>query len=455
MTQMEYKCQLCNDNRIYKSATSLLSHIQHHHKEYDCESYYRKFLLKPGEGVCKTCGRTTKFRGLSRGYQTYCGNKCVWNDPDTIEKRRSTNARKTDLELHEWHRKRIETIVKNNSGSYISVEEKEKRRNKSISHFKKFLSKCDCEFLKYDTKVHFKCNRCGREDEFVRAVIDRMSKNRDFTICHFCNDCRFVSSPERAIRNFIYSFYDGPIVCGDRKLLCGKELDLLFPDKKLAIEFDGLYWHNDKVVNKNYHIAKTNACEKRGYNLIHIFENEWHEKQEIVKSKIKEIFNSNENIPVEKCEAREISYKISEDFLNSNDIFGSCNSEWQYGLFYENELVSVMSFGNCNANECELLRFANKLNICVIGGEEKLFSHFAIDHKDITKITSFENRRWHKNGFYEKLNFIKVGVTPISKFCIMNRKLYVPAMQLEHKNANCIYDCGCNKYVWTKSKNYK
>lgn len=164
-------------------------------------------------------------------------------------------------------------------------------------------------------------------------------------------------------------------------------------DAHLAIEFDGLYWHNDKVVNKNYHVTKTNACEAKGYNLIHIFENEWNEKQEIVKSKIKEIFNSNESIPVEKCEAREISYEISEDFLNGRDIFGNCDSKWQYGLFCENELVSVMTFGNCNANECELLRFANKLNICTVGGEEKLFSRFVIDHKNITKITAFENRR--------------------------------------------------------------
>lgn len=286
MTRMKYECQLCNDGRICKSASSLLSHIQYHHKEYNCESYYRKFFLKPGEGFCKSCGRATKFRGLPHGYQTYCGNKCVWNDPEIKEKRKRTNAKKTTEENREWRRKQHEAAVKNNGGTFLTKNEINKRQHQSEQHFKDYFAKCNCTFLSYDNKVHFRCNICRHEDSFVRALIDRMDRNNDYGICHFCNDRRFVSTPEREIHTFISEFYDKPIICGDRKLLNGKELDLVFPDAHLAIEFDGLYWHNDKVVNKNYHVTKTNACEAKGYNLIHIFENEWNEKQEIVKSKM-------------------------------------------------------------------------------------------------------------------------------------------------------------------------
>lgn len=60
----------------------------------------------------------------------------------------------------------------------------------------------------------------------------------------------------------------GKISLNDRHLLDGKELDIVLPDHKLAIEFDGLYWHNENVVSPYYHLKKTEECAEKGYQLI-------------------------------------------------------------------------------------------------------------------------------------------------------------------------------------------
>lgn len=458
-----FKCQLCEKKAEFKTIQSLLSHIQHNHKGYNSERYYRTFIMKRGEGLCRTCGKPTKFMGLVRGYQRYCGNKCVWRDPAVKEKRAKTNSAKTDSEVKMWHEKICETKRLKNDGSYLSAEETQKRRLQSEAHFRKYFTKCDCEFLGYDEKVHFRCNRCGREDSFVRGLIDRMDRNGDYGICHFCNDRHCVSAPERELKTFISSFYDKTIICGDRKLLNGKELDLLFPDIKLAIEFDGLHWHNDAVVDMNYHISKTNACETRGYQLIHIFENEWNEKRDIVKSRIRSLFGMNERIFARKCECEELECAECGKFLENNHLRGNCDSEYRYGLFYGDELSAVMTFGKSSCeDECVLLRFASKMNCNVIGGAGKLFTRFQNAHPEINKIVTFVDRRWSGGNLFEKLNFSRVSDTAISCYHIVNRKLYDNAAFQNMANAEnmkkCgvsrIYDCGRIKYEWLRNNTH-
>ena len=115
-----------------------------------------------------------------------------------------------------------------------------------------------------------------------------------------------------------------------------REIDIYIPQKRFGIEYHGLYWHSEIYKPKNYHLLKTNECNKNGISLIHIFEDEWLYKKEIVVSillnKIKQI---NTNIYGRKCEIREISSKISKDFLNKNHIQGNVNSKVKIGLYYE------------------------------------------------------------------------------------------------------------------------
>lgn len=460
-------CKICE--KEYEKVSGLLTHIQFNHKEYTPETYYRTFLMTDSsECNCKTCGKPVPFHNIQVGYRKYCNKKCAWQDPEIKQKRAETISKMSDTQKKEWRNKNKEAHKDIITGKYISKKEQNKRQEISENHFKEYLNKCNCDFIKYDKRVYFKCRKCNTEDSFVRSLIDRYDRNGDYDLCHYCNDKRYVSQPEHEIRKFISKIYAGKIISGDRKLLNGKELDIVLPDIKLAIEYDGLYWHNDTVVKSDYHLCKTILCEKLGYQLIHIFENEWLEKREIVESRIKCLLAANNRIFARKCEIKEISYKDSELFLNENHIQGNCVSKWRYGLYYNNELVSIMTFGKSRfKDEYEMLRFANKKNTNVIGGASKLFSHFTKQHADIQKIVTYADRRWSKGNLYEKLNFKKVGNTAPSYFYIINHKLHNRVEFQKHKlvadgydsnkteheimkerGINRIYDCGCIKYEW-------
>ena len=102
----------------------------------------------------------------------------------------------------------------------------------------------------------------------------------------------------------------GFVITKDKEILNGKELDIYIPNKKLAIEYDGLVWHSEKFNKQwDYHLMKTLECEKQGIRLIHIFEDEWLEHKEIVKAKLKHILGYDNDLPkvfARKCVVNEI-----------------------------------------------------------------------------------------------------------------------------------------------------
>jgi len=184
----------------------------------------------------------------------------------------------------------------------------------------------------------------------------------------------------------------------DRSVLKPLEVDLYIPDLKLAIEFDGLYWHSDDILlDRNYHLSKTQKCEEQGIQLIHIFENEWIYKQDIVKSRLKNLLGVyDKTVYARKCEVREVDSKASRAFQEENHIQGAVNAKASLGLFYENELISLMAFGKCRfdkKHEWEMLRFCNKLGYHVPGAAGKLLKHFEKNYQP-KSLVSYADRRW-------------------------------------------------------------
>lgn len=106
--------------------------------------------------------------------------------------------------------------------------------------------------------------------------------------CHKCHPVNeTVSDGETEIAEFIRTIYDGEIIKNNRDVISPKELDIYLPDRKLAFEYDGLYWHSENMgTTPSYHSEKTDSCENAGIKLAHIFENEWMFKKEIVKGRI-------------------------------------------------------------------------------------------------------------------------------------------------------------------------
>lgn len=168
--------------------------------------------------------------------------------------------------------------------------------------------------------------------------------------------------------------------------------------------------------NKNFHLNKTEMYFKKGYKLIHVFEDEWFLKNDIVKEKLKHILNIGEkkSIYARKCIIKEISSKEKNIFLNKNHIQGEDNSEIKLGAFFNNKLISVITLSenrNMNSgkkhNHYEIKRFASDINFNVVGIFSKFIS-FIKNNYDIENLFTFLDLRWnfnktdnvyHKNGF--------------------------------------------------------
>ena len=214
------------------------------------------------------------------------------------------------------------------------------------------------------------------------------------------------------------------------------ELDIVIPEIKLAIEFDGNYWHSDKFKQeKNYHLNKTIECEKMGYRLIHIFEHEWIKKQDIVKAKLKSIFNRDQqSIYARKCVIKEITSKEKNEFLNKTHIQGEDKSNVKLGLYNNDELVAVMTFCKSRFNknfEWELSRFSSSKH--VIGGASKLLKYFERVYKPKSLIT-YADRRFSQGKLYFMLGFtFDHFSSPNYFYCDQNLKIYSRIHCQKHK----------------------
>lgn len=238
--------------------------------------------------------------------------------------------------------------------------------------------------------------------------------------CPFCA-LKGKSNKEIEVLEFIKSIYLDTIIHNYK--LENTEIDIFIPEKKIGFEYNGLYWHSEhNGKDKYYHLNKTKLMEKHGYRLIHIFEDEWLNKQEIVKSKITHILrkNNDEKIYARKCDIRIITEKEKNSFLEENHIQGSDTSSIKLGLFLKNQLVSVMTFSKPRSgigkntgkkDTYELVRFASLKDKLIIGAFGKLLKYF-LDNYPFERIITYADRRWSvDNNIYEKLKFKCINAT--------------------------------------------
>jgi G:T-mismatch repair DNA endonuclease (very short patch repair protein) len=342
------------------------------------------------------------------------------------------------------------------------------------SKYEKFISKFELKDTVINwsgTSVTLNCSKCKQDYSLSRELLTlRYNNNRD--LCVNCNPLynKDISYLEGDLKNFMTSL-GVKFKPNDRTILDGKELDIYIPDHKLAIELDGLYWHSELFTNKNYHLEKTKKCESKGIQLIHIFEDEWVYKQDIVKSRLKNLLGLTENrIYARKCNIRELNVQLAKDFCNRNHLQGYSKAKYKLGLFDNNELVSVMLFNKTriamggDGSSIELIRFCNKLNTNVIGGASKLLKYFIKQYKP-KELISYADRRWSNGSLYDSIGFDKVQESSPSYWYIINNlrhhrfnyrksklvKEGYPKELTEHeimlsRNIYRIFDCGTIKF---------
>lgn len=264
------------------------------------------------------------------------------------------------------------------------------------------------EILTRDDLV-VKCKKCGCVSEW-RLKNGLISLLKEKQLCRNCENPQ--SKMEEGLFEFLKEIYKGKIIhhTDSRKIIPPYELDFYLPERSLAIEYDGLFWHSEKGGKKdrNYHLTKTLKCEENGIRLIHIFENEWVRKHNIVKSRVLDVLGVYEKtISADECHVEEISCGCAKEFEDDNHLMGSVNSSLNLGLFHGDELVSIMTFRKPRMTkkyEWELVRFCNKLNYCVTGGVGKLLEYFEVNH-DPKSLIAYADRRWSDGSVFKDLGF--------------------------------------------------
>lgn len=317
--------------------------------------------------------------------------------PEYQEKARQTNFKKFGLAAPtQSHIKNIENWYKfiNNPRQYIEANYADTPRTEKLANdLGVTVSTIDDYLNKFDATDCVRRARSLMEEELV-VFIKQLKP-----------DCRVITNIH--------------------KVLNGKELDIYLPDYNFAIECNPTVTHNSSAGDPwggakksiNYHKSKTDKCVTQGIFLMHIFGYEWTHKQDIMKSMIANILGCNNRIYARKCEIVEVASEDARIFLQNNHRQGFTPTKLYLGLKYNNELVSIMTFGNMrdtigidssDLSDCwELVRFCNKLNTSVVGGASKLFQYFVNTYKPI-QIRSFSDRAHTKGVLYETLGFKQI-----------------------------------------------
>lgn len=314
-----------------------------------------------------------------------------------------------------------------------------------------------------DIEYKWKCNICGGQF-FSRIYTTGIGIDRSIPRCQKCYPLKNQSFAQRQLFDFIESIYGGLILKNDKTLIAPYQIDIYIPELKLGIQFDGLFYHNTKHKKKGYHLMKTNLCREKGIRIIHVFEYDWMNNRQVVKEKIKSAFGVFEKtVQFDECLVKEVEQEHCNQFLLENHLYEVKKSEKRIGLFYNQQLVFVMTFIK---KKCcyELNNMCTKKGYFV-KGIENLSRYFSMIHN---KIITYVDIRYEDETLIQKIGFKKVGQTR-PNFCYYKNNYRVSRNQQKEflrqkydekltkeqnmifSGFNIVYDCGCFVYVFEKS----
>jgi hypothetical protein len=301
---------------------------------------------------------------------------------------------------HPWMNKEIHK--KTTEHFYIEYRKRIEERvngNYTFNRFEKDLT----------TTLIFDCGECKQEFNILPYQFYWRVNNGH----NPCTKCFPISDNSSLSQIEIYHFVSGNT---DLEVLQNKrigkyEIDIYLPELNIGFEYNGLWWHSDKYKEENYHLNKTKYFKEMGISIITIWEDEWIMKMNICKSFIlNKIGGTPSKIGARKCSIKLVSWKDSKKFLDDNHLQGDCKSSIRLGLYFNEEIVSFMSFSkgrvimNGDKDSYELTRFCNKLFVNVVGGASKLLKYF-IDNYSPSKIVTYSDNLISSGELHEKLGF--------------------------------------------------
>jgi len=375
--------------------------------------------------------QVNEFKNKSKEtYFNKTGYEYPGENPEVKEK-----IKKINLERHGFHNVMMNKLISKKVSEKIKKSwENDEIRNKRLKSFRdEFMKRFD-KYLKFleieliDPEfigAHYKHNwRCKKGHTF-KQIWNAIQQG--YT-CPLCNPRKFKKSKaESEVADFIKGL-NFNIICNNRSIIFPYELDIVIEDEKIAIEYHGVFYHTENVISntrknidpKKYHLMKYEMCKEQGYSLIQIFEDEWIFKKRIVQERLKQILNvhNRQRIHARKCIIKEIDSKVKNKFLKKFHIQGRDASVIKIGAFFEDTLISVMTFSKGNIskgskyvkNVWELNRFCSNYNFHIPGIASKLLKYFKRNY-EWKEIFSYADLRWSNGNLYYKLGFDLISIT--------------------------------------------
>jgi hypothetical protein len=297
------------------------------------------------------------------------------------------------------------------------------------------------------------------------------------------NDIEFVpstplyrSGAEIELSEFLeQQFPDDDWEICTKRLITPYEIDIVNHDKKIAIEYGGLYWHseNSRGRGRGYHKKKRDMCKEVGYKLITILESD---DQEKVRCLLLKLLGKTERVGARKTSVKPITPSIARIFHNKHHLHSFVGAKHHYGIYSTtNELLMVASFGHNRFNkdqQYECTRISSHSNITVVGGVSKIIKHFIRQHNPASILT-FADLRFGDGGVYRHCGFEYIEDTPpnywysykympplYSRVKFQKHKLKgiletFDSSQTEYQNMvangwDRVWDCGNAKFVYKK-----
>lgn len=256
-------------------------------------------------------------------------------------------------------------------------------------------------------KVWWKC----KKDHVWNAVISDRSRGIG---CQQCSSNEYSSKGEKAVAAWVTSLGFTPML-NARSVLKRKELDIYIPEKKIAIEFNGVYWHSERnpKMTRTYHYDKWKACQDQGIQLIQVWEDDWNRSPEIVKNMLahKLGVTSSGKIHARKTVVRPVTTTEAKEFLAANHIQGFASGGHYLGLALKGtsnqtetpEMFALLVLRRERNGDHNIVRYATSTQ--VVGGFTKLLA-YAERNFEVTRFTTFSDNTVSDGGLYESNGFV-------------------------------------------------
>ena len=214
----------------------------------------------------------------------------------------------------------------------------------------------------------------------------------------------------------------------------GKELDIVVPDHHLAIEFNDIFSHSEQAVFErhakprphSYHASKTREAREQGYQLVHVWEDDWLHRRDLILRALAHRLHAVDRLPdvlpdinplayqrlyARNLTARRVHGGIARRFWQDNHLQGPVHCTVNVGLYDQDGVLrALLGIGRKNhgsrvslpAGAWDIQRYAT-LGV-IVGGFTKLLAH-AETLVPVDTWTSWSDNDISDGGMYQAAGF--------------------------------------------------